>query len=113
MNKEELYNLPKTVQDSVLEEILELMNLVDKYPTDLKELKIFIEWHSSIGKFGNELKNLLIGIYPSEELNKQNTKERLEELLVLSNRALELVSFWNRVVKRCVKEKCDWENYIK
>lgn len=103
MNKEEFYNLPKNVQDSVLEEMLELMNLVDRYPTDLEELKIFTEWHLRTGIFGNDLKSLLIGICPSEELNKQNNKERLEELLVLSNKALNLVSFWNRAIKTDLK----------
>jgi hypothetical protein len=53
-----------------------------------------------MGKFGDDLKNLLTGIYPYDELNKNKTKDEWNDLLNLSTNALEFVSFWNRIVHK-------------
>jgi hypothetical protein len=95
MNIEEFKNLGKTEQEEVLAEALELYDLVGKYPTSVEDIKIFVNWQMYIAQFGNDLENLLLGVYPYPELNNPTGKD----ILALSNRALDFVTFWNRCVK--------------
>lgn len=59
MNKEEFDKLPKEAQDIVFDEMCELLTLTYNYPMTFETLKIFTEWDSSRGLYGNDLKEFL------------------------------------------------------
>jgi len=64
MNKENFDNLGLQSKEIVFDEMLELITLVYDNPISIEDLKIFTEWHKYIGRFGKELYELLIGLYP-------------------------------------------------
>ncbi len=103
MNKEYFDNLSEEDQKVVFDEMCELYNLVCNYPIDINDLTIFTKWHKRTGKWGKELKDLLIGICPSEELNQSLNKEELNYLFECSKKTLKLVSFWNKLIRINIK----------
>lgn len=103
MDRKEFDNLPKDKQDIIFSDMCDLIEIVYNYPAEIDDLKCFAEWQSHLGCFGNELNNLFTGIYPCDKLDNIKSKEELYDLLKLSDRALELVIFWNRAVKNMIK----------
>jgi hypothetical protein len=99
MNKERFNELCEEDKELVFNEMCELYSLIENYPINIDDLKIFTEWHQHIRRWGKQLYNLLIGMYPYPELNKNPNKEKLEELLKYSNNVVDLVNFWNRQIK--------------
>ena len=99
MTPKEFKNCDVETQEIILEELCKLYSIVIHYPTSIDDLIIFVQWQSIIGKFGKQLENLLDGIYPYKKLNKADTKEKLEEILKLSNEAMQMVHFWNRCIR--------------
>lgn len=104
MTKEQFNLLSDEAKNQVFEEMCELFSLIENYPISYAELEIFTKWHRSKGRFGEELKKLLIGICPSDEIEYARNQSQLEELLKLSDDVLYLVSFWNRVLRN------EWAN---
>lgn len=99
MNKTDFNSLSTEGKEVAFEKMLELLTLVYENPTSTDDLKTFTKWHMWTGKFGKELYELLIGVYPYPELDKNLNQKELYQLLKYSNRALNLVTFWNKQIK--------------
>ncbi len=93
MNLERFNSYCEEDKNMILEDMFELYSLVTDYPTSVEDLRVFVEWQMPLGKFGEDMKDLLYGVYPSERCNY--TKE---EIIQLSDNALKFVNFWNKYV---------------
>lgn len=94
MKLEEFNNLNETDKNTAIEEMLKLYSLITNYPSNIEDLKAFVEWQLPMGKFGEDMKNLLVGVYPTDTTNYTN-----EQLLDLSNKALDFVTYWNKIAQ--------------
>lgn len=120
MDLERFNSYDEKTKQELLEEMLRLYTIIETHPVGIEELEIFADWHMSLGKLGQELKDLLIGIHPwneftytesynvntkeskviSSNIDKyKDVKERVK-LIRLSDEALRFVKFWNGEVHR-------------
>ena len=76
----------------VLDEMCELYSLIEKYPTNIEDLRIFIKWNQYIGNHGNKLYEFLNGIIPSQAINEDINIETVRNW---SNEVFKSVKFWN------------------
>ena len=96
MNKDEFNKLPQEDQDAVFDEMCELYELVENNPIGYKELKIFTEWASWMGCFGEDLEKRLNGFYPDKWLNDGRN---INEVLLASSEAVRFVKLWFKIVQ--------------
>ena len=120
MNLEQFNSYDEKTKQLLSEDMFRLYTIIETHQAGIEELEIFADWHMALGKLGQDLKDLLIGIYPwneftytesynmdtkeskiiSSNVDKySDAKERLR-LIRLSDEALRFVKFWNDEVHR-------------
>ena len=64
MNIKEFNNLSDEAKEYTLNKVLEIIEIVERNPSTIEDLLTFAEWQAKIGKFGEDMKLLLYGMYP-------------------------------------------------
>lgn len=95
MNRERFNALTKEEQNIVFDEMCEMYKLVTHYAPGVEEYRIFAEWATRMGRFGEDMRQFLLGIYPPAAMDIDSPSD----ILLYSERSLAFVKQWNDILK--------------
>jgi len=107
MTTDDYNNYDEKTKSQIFEEMCKLYTIISDYPTTTEDLKTFAKWQWGIAKFGKDLEGFLYGIYPSailDNLTKESNKEEFDRIVKLSDDALRMTKFWNRIVYKTIEK---------
>lgn len=89
-----------SLDDNAKKEICELYSIIKNNPCGIEEIKILAEWHKLLGKFGQDLKNYLIGLYPWDNYitkdDNGNSSLKIQKMIQSSDESLRVITLWNK-----------------
>lgn len=104
INREIFNNLSKENQDVYLEEWFKFETIIENNAISVDEaIKVFNTICIFITKTGfdsQKINNFIIGMYPYDELNNLDSKEKAEYILGLSNEIKCFIDYWNIICKK-------------
>jgi len=90
--------LTKENKKAYIKEIAWFDEMLNSYATTSEDVEFFIKWQSGLGKFGRELEDLLIGLYPLWFIPNNNTSKYIRTEKQIFNCLKKTSSFikkWN------------------